>query len=152
MPAHPSLETSEENLWMKLGWHPSAHQMSQFNNLQSLLRDWNARINLTRLVEGDDYWIAQIFDSLWPLRRELADPSKRRRCIDVGTGGGFPGLAIAIAMPGAELTLVDSVKRKTHAVGAMARELGMSSRVHVRNERIEQTHETHLEGTYHSHH
>ena len=58
--------------WGQLGWQPSDQQLGQFIALQQLLRDWNQRVNLTRLVEGDDYWIAQVFDSLWPLAPWLA--------------------------------------------------------------------------------
>ena len=132
--AHPGPE-----LWRLLGWSPDAGQLKQLIELQQLLEDWNSRVNLTRLVEGEDFWIAQVFDSLWPLLPELMSPDTARRCIDVGTGGGFPGLAVAIALPGAELTLVDSVGRKTAAVAAMAQSLGLSDRVQVRTERVERT-------------
>jgi 16S rRNA (guanine527-N7)-methyltransferase len=57
----------------------------------------------------------------------------------VGTGGGFPGLAVAIALPQAQLTLVDSVGRKTQAVEAMAASLGLQERVQLRCERVELT-------------
>ena len=126
-------------LWKLLGWRPDAEQLRQLIELQQLLKDWNSRVNLTRLVEGEDFWIAQVFDSLWPLLPELMSPDTARRCIDVGTGGGFPGLAVAIALPGAELTLVDSVGRKTAAVAAMAKSLGFGDRVLVRTERVERT-------------
>ena len=102
-----------------MAWQPSSDQLQQFTRLQELLRDWNSRVNLTRLVEGEDYWISQIFDSLWPLQPWLGK-SEPLKVIDVGTGGGFPGLAIAIALPQAQLTLVDSVGRKVQAVQAMA--------------------------------
>ncbi|MAR07755.1 MAG: 16S rRNA (guanine(527)-N(7))-methyltransferase RsmG [Cyanobium sp. NAT70] len=128
-----------DDLWQALNWQPSATQKEQLTRLQALLRDWNTRVNLTRLVEGEDYWINQIFDSLWPLQEELQHADQPRRCIDVGTGGGFPGLAIAIALPGAQLTLLDSVGRKTAAVAAMAMALGLSPRVRIRTERIEAT-------------
>lgn len=104
-----------------------------------MLRHWNSRLNLTRLVEGDDYWIGQVFDSLWPLEPWLKNPNAELSVIDVGTGGGFPGLAIAIALPKAQLTLVDSVGRKLEAVGAMAQELGLGERVQLRCERAEKS-------------
>ena len=111
--------------------------------LQQLLRHWNQRVNLTRLVEGDDYWIAQVFDSLWPLQPLLSvgalEAGAAFQVIDVGTGGGFPGLAVAIALPEARLTLVDSVKRKLDAVAAMAEELGIADRLTLRCERVERT-------------
>ncbi|WP_114994674.1 16S rRNA (guanine(527)-N(7))-methyltransferase RsmG [Synechococcus sp. UW179A] len=136
-------------LWSLLGWSPDAGQLRQLIQLQQLLQDWNSRVNLTRLVQGEDFWIAQVLDSLWPLLPELMSPDTPRRCIDVGTGGGFPGLAVAIALPGAELTLVDSVGRKTAAVAAMAKSLGLGDRVLVRTERVERTgHEQSCRGTF----
>ena len=173
-PGHPP----DAGLWQALGWQPQPRQLQQLCQLQQLLRSWNQRLNLTRLVEGDDYWIAQVFDSLWPLVPLLnaqdgapAPPAPDEpaaqtdegateatagsasgavciaapaagsglRIIDVGTGGGFPGLAVAIALPGARITLVDSVQRKLDAVAAMAAELGLADRVLVRSERVERT-------------
>ena len=127
----------ESDFWDALGWQPDANQRNQLNDLQRLLRNWNSRVNLTRLVDGNDYWVNQIFDSLWALAPELSSADRRRECIDVGTGGGFPGLAVAIALPGARLMLVDSVGRKTAAVEAMSRSLGLAERVTVVTERIE---------------
>jgi 16S rRNA (guanine527-N7)-methyltransferase len=127
------------DLWSLLNWQPNEQQLILFRRLQTLLKTWNNRVNLTRLVDGDDFWINQVFDSLWPLQNELNSADRPRRCIDVGTGGGFPGLAIAIALPGAQLVLLDSVSRKTAAVAAMAEALGLSERVEVRTERIETT-------------
>jgi 16S rRNA (guanine527-N7)-methyltransferase len=68
----------------------------------------------------------------------------------VGTGGGFPGLAVAIVLPNAQLTLVDSVGRKTQAVQAMAEALGLGERVELRCERVELTgHQKRCRGHYH---
>ena len=124
-------------LWAALGWQPDAEQLGALEALQQELRQWNARLNLTRLVEGDDYWIAQVFDSLWPWRSLLHSPAAPLQLVDVGTGGGFPGLVLAIALPQARLTLVDSVGRKAAAVQAMAASLGLDQLVVVRCERAE---------------
>jgi 16S rRNA (guanine527-N7)-methyltransferase len=126
-------------LWEQLGWQPSDHQLTLLEALQQQLRHWNSQLNLTRLVEGNDYWIAQVFDSLWPLLPLLQGPEAPLELIDVGTGGGFPGLAAAIALPQARLTLVDSVGRKVEAVRAMAEALGLEQRVQVRCERVERS-------------
>jgi 16S rRNA (guanine527-N7)-methyltransferase len=130
------------DLWQALGWTPSGQQQAQLQLLQQQLRQWNTRVNLTRLVEGEDYWIAQVLDSLWPLLPPIrqgaaAATGEPLRIIDVGTGGGFPGLAVAIALPGARVTLVDSVGRKLEAVRAMAAALGLAERLELRCERIE---------------
>ncbi len=133
----------DPELWRQLGWQPDRTQLDQLRRLQELLRRWNARLNLTRLVEGEDYWIAQVYDSLWPHHELLAGGGELEgrplRLIDVGSGGGFPGLAVAIALPHARLTLVDSVGRKVEAVRAMATDLGLGERVELRAERIERT-------------
>ena len=129
----------EPAYWDALGWQPSQAQRDQLVALQGQLKSWNQKVNLTRLVDGDDFWVGQVFDSLWPLTGELQSPEQPLHWIDVGTGGGFPGLAIAIALPKARVTLLDSVGRKTAAVEAMAKTLGLADRVRVRTERIETT-------------
>jgi 16S rRNA (guanine527-N7)-methyltransferase len=131
-------------LWQALGWTPTPGQVEQLEALQQQLREWNSRLNLTRLVDQEDFWVAQVFDSLWPLLPLLSQASDSAApepltLIDVGTGGGFPGLAAAIALPQARLTLVDSVGRKVEAVRAMADALGLAERVTLRCERIELT-------------
>ena len=128
-----------ELLWQDLGWTPSAGQLAQFGALQEQLRLWNGRLNLTRLVEGEDFWISQLYDSLWRLVGRLNGPPSPLRCVDVGTGGGFPGLAVAIALPQARLTLIDSVGRKVEAVQAMAQALGLAERLSLRCERVERS-------------
>ena len=104
-------------LWQELGWAPSAVQERLFVELQEQLRTWNSRLNLTRLVEGDDYWISQVFDSLWPLVSLLQrSPEEALHLIDVGTGGGFPGLAVAIALPQAVVLMKPSCVASSRAV------------------------------------
>jgi 16S rRNA (guanine527-N7)-methyltransferase len=136
----PGGDAPADAFWQALGWRPNDDQLQRLQALQEQLRHWNRRLNLTRLVEGSDYWVAQIVDSLWPLVPLLVQPATGPlRVIDVGTGGGFPGLAVAIALPHAHLTLVDSVGRKLEAVRAMASNLGLAERVQLRAERVERT-------------
>jgi len=141
MAASPATSEPPPALWQALGWQPEPEQLAQLLALQGALRQGNERVNLTRLVEGDDYWIAQVFDSLWPLlpllQAQRTGNQEPLQIIDVGTGGGFPGLAVAIALPTARLTLVDSVSRKVDAVAAMVAELGLQDRVSLRCDRIE---------------
>ncbi len=125
--------------WKSLGWNPSADQLEKFILLQKLLSSWNSELNLTRLTKGDDYWVGQIFDSLWPFKQELNNSTRSLNCIDVGTGCGFPGLAVAIALPKAKLTLVDSIGKKILALKRIAQDLELNSRIHFINQRIEVT-------------
>ena len=140
---------SNSSFWSRMGWQPSAKQIEQFCILQQLLHDFNTKLNLTRLIEGEDYWIGQVFDSLWPLHKELTTPHQLRHCIDVGTGCGFPGLAVAISLPGANITLLDSTRKKTTALKQIIKELDLTSRVNVLTDRIEITaHESAYRGKF----
>ena len=127
------------SLWNKMQWHPTSKQLKTFIALQALLEDWNKRVNLTRLIDGNDYWIAQILDSLWPLDKDLSDTQTQVNCVDVGSGCGFPGLALAIALPNSKLTLIEAVSRKALILKNIAKELGIQKRVTVLNERAELT-------------
>ena len=132
---HPSKPST--SLWNQMNWQPSARQLQQFIKLQSLLCYWNKQVNLTRLINGNDYWIAQIYDSLWPLKKELKTPGKSLNCIDIGSGCGFPGLAVAIALPKCKVTLVDSLSRKTKILQKISKSLGLCSQIKVCTNRAE---------------
>ena len=131
-------DSTNSEFWKLLGWVPNQKQIEQFKNLQILLSSWNKKVNLTRIIEGEDYWVSQIFDSLWPLKNELHNPLIKRNCIDIGTGCGFPGLAIAIALPKTNMTLVDASNKKTNILEAISKELNLSSRIQIKNQRAEE--------------
>ena len=124
-------------IWNEIKWEPTEKQLGQFIQFQELLREWNKRTNLTRLVDGDDYWIAQVCDSLLPLQEELQYPKLSHKYIDVGSGCGFPGIAIAIALPNSSITLLDSSSKKTTFLKEVSKEIGLSSRITVVTERAE---------------
>ncbi len=133
------LKDNSFDLWEKLSWIPSKTQLDQMIALQKLISEWNKKVNLTRLIKNEDYWIGQIYDSLWPFKKELNNPGEDNQFIDIGTGCGFPGLALAIALPNTKLTLVDSSSRKTKVIKLITNELGLSPQVSIRNERAEAT-------------
>tara|TARA_Y100001968_G_scaffold331147_1_gene384878 strand:+ start:37 stop:783 length:747 start_codon:yes stop_codon:yes gene_type:complete len=129
----------QPSIWEELKWHPSKEQLEQFKKLQYLLSELNEKLNLTRLIEGDDYWVTQVFDSIWPLTKELNQPNIKYNLVDVGSGCGFPGLAIAIALPQAQVTLIEATNKKKAALEFITNELGLTTRVKVRHERVEIT-------------
>ncbi|MGH2381236.1 MAG: 16S rRNA (guanine(527)-N(7))-methyltransferase RsmG [Candidatus Limnocylindria bacterium] len=94
-------------------------------NFVRLLLDANARMNLTRIVEPDAVARLHLLDSLSavPLLDELA-PS---RALDLGSGGGVPGMVLALARPDVTWTLVDSVRRKADALRGFATALGLAN-------------------------
>ncbi len=124
-------------IWNELNWEPSEKQLAQFIHLQELLKEWNKKTNLTRLVDGDDFWTSQVCDSLLPLHEELQYPELSQKYIDIGSGCGFPGIAIAIAMPNSHITLLDSSSKKTTFLKEVTKEIGLNSRITVVTERAE---------------
>ena len=124
-------------MWNEIKWEPTQKQIDQFIKFQELLREWNKKTNLTRLVDGDDFWIAQVYDSLLPLKEELKYPNISQKYIDVGSGCGFPGIAIAIAMPNSNITLLDSSNKKTTFLKEVSKGIGLNSRLTVVTDRAE---------------
>ena len=139
MAQQSNFEKEGNHIWEHLNWNPSNQQLEQFEQLQCLLREWNKQVNLTRLIEGNDFWVSQVLDSLWPFKNNLNKQNTPLEIIDVGTGCGLPGLVLAIAIPNSSITLVDSIYKKTTAVKEIAGKLNLISRVDVRTERIELT-------------
>lgn len=89
-----------------------------------LLLDANARINLTRVVEPDAVARLHLLDSLAALP---LIPGSAGRTLDLGSGGGVPGIVLAIARPGVRWTLVDSVGRKAEALRSFVAALGLTN-------------------------
>lgn len=90
-----------------------------------VLWQWNERLNLTRHTTYDRFAARDVLDSLMLANRL----EHRQRVLDVGTGGGVPGLVLAIVRPDLRLTLIDSVAKKVRAVEAMARSLELPVQV-----------------------
>lgn len=98
-------------------------QLNAFETYASLLREWNERVNLTSIVEPAQIATKHFLDSLTAIavRRWRGD----ERVIDVGTGAGFPGIPLAIAMRDARVALVESVAKKVRFIEEVTRALGL---------------------------
>lgn len=99
-----------------------------------LLLEANARLNLTRVVEPDALARVHLLDSLAAL--PLIDALAPRRALDLGSGGGVPGIVLALARPEVQWTLVDSVHKKADAMRSFVEALGLPN-VEVIAERAE---------------
>ena len=100
----------------------------------ALLLDANARINLTRVVEPDAIARLHLLDALSAL--PLIDRLEPSRALDLGSGGGVPGIVLALARPGVAWVLVDSVRKKADMLAAFVDALGLGA-VTVRSQRAE---------------
>ena len=103
----------------------SEDTLGQLGRLGALVRSWNERLNLISRKDAENLEERHLLHSL--LMTKVLRPAKDAKFADIGTGGGFPGLALAIVYPECEFTLVDSVVKKITAVEAMVKELGLSN-------------------------
>jgi len=100
-----------------------------------LLLAWNTAINLTAITDPASIARLHVIDSLTALPLLLDGP--HATIVDLGSGGGFPGLALAAALPATDVLLVDSVAKKTAFLEAAVRATGLADRVVVANRRAE---------------
>ncbi|MDJ0636276.1 MAG: 16S rRNA (guanine(527)-N(7))-methyltransferase RsmG [Xenococcaceae cyanobacterium MO_188.B29] len=96
-----------------LSWQPSEQQQQQFQELYQQILLGNRQLNLTRITSPLDFWEKHLWDSLTGMiGLAKIDLKKSLQVIDIGTGGGFPGLPMAIAFPQWTITLLDSTHKK----------------------------------------
>jgi len=112
-------------------------EIIMFQELQIKIKELNNKTNLTRLINGDDYWVSQVFDSIWPFKTFQKINFDNKKFLDIGSGCGFPGLAYAITHPTSEIYLVDSSKKKTDALKTLIKEINFKNNIHVINDRVE---------------
>ena len=112
-------------------------EMFLFKELQIKIKELNSKTNLTRLIDGDDYWISQVFDSIWPFKMLQNINFDNKNYLDIGSGCGFPGFAYAITHPNSEIYLIDSSKKKTDALKVLINQINFNNNLHVINDRIE---------------
>ena len=112
-----------------LGLSLSPGQQQLLLDYLALLGKWNRVYNLTAVRDGEDMLTHHLLDSLAvvaPLRRALSDiQTAPPRVLDVGSGGGLPGVVIAIACPEVAVTCVDTVAKKAAFIQQAAAELGL---------------------------
>lgn len=107
----------------ELGWVAERGQIAQLLSLAEMLASWAKRINLTG-HRGQAEIVSRLLLEAVGL---LAAAPAFESLVDLGSGAGFPGLPVAILLPGVQVTLVDSRKRRHHFQKAAIRELGLEN-------------------------
>lgn len=109
-------------------------QISQFKHLEHLYKDWNLKINVVSRKDIDELYLRHILHSLGIAKVvQFKDGSK---ILDVGTGGGFPGIPLAILFPNCNFHLVDSIAKKIRVVNEVVEGLGLTN-VTTSHDRVE---------------
>lgn len=116
----------------------TSEQKDQFAELEILYKDWNEKINVISRKDTESLYEKHILHSLGIAKvMEFADNTK---VLDIGTGGGFPGIPLAILFPNAQFTLVDSIGKKITVVKGVAESLGLKNVTahHMRAEQLKE--------------
>ncbi len=106
-----------------LGVQLTDKQVEQFITYFELLVKWNEVMNLTAITEYDEVMKKHFVDSASLIK--AYDVSKKVSVIDVGTGAGFPGLALKIAFPNLQVTLLDSLNKRIQFLNEVIQTLGL---------------------------
>ena len=132
------------DIWEEtLNWKPSAQQQMQFQRLYELILEGNHQLNLTRILDPEDFWEKHLWDSLRGIRFLISQEEEREegvdnkknqtnqtnKIIDLGTGAGFPGLPVGISVYKCTINLVDSTKKKINFIDNILPKLNLN---HVR--------------------
>lgn len=129
-----------------IGVSLDAATIAQLGDYLARLLAMNELMNLTAIKDPVEVWNKHVLDSL-TLVPILAELGAGARVVDVGSGGGLPGLPLAIARPDLHVTLVESTQKKATFLIAVARALGLTN-VSVRAERAEQIGKGDLRGAF----
>jgi 16S rRNA (guanine527-N7)-methyltransferase len=103
----------------------SEKQQAQFKALYDLYVYWNARINVISRKDIDNFYLHHVLHSLGIAK--VIQFRSGTDIMDVGTGGGFPGIPLAILFPDAQFFLVDSIGKKIRVVNEVVQELGLEN-------------------------
>ncbi|ARV06467.1 16S rRNA (guanine(527)-N(7))-methyltransferase RsmG [Polaribacter sp. SA4-10] len=114
-------------------------QLAQFSKLQELYQDWNLKINVVSRKDIDELYLRHVLHSLGIAKIIQFKPGSR--VMDVGTGGGFPGIPLAILFPETQFHLVDSIGKKIKVVNEVVAGLGLEN-VKTTHGRVEDVNET----------
>lgn len=103
----------------------SSLQKDQFSRLKALYEEWNSQINVISRKDLDEFYIRHVLHSLAIAKVVSFEP--QTKILDVGTGGGFPSIPLAILFPEISILAVDSIGKKIKVVNAISESLGLQN-------------------------
>ena len=115
-------------------------QIQQFEALEGLYKDWNAKINVVSRKDIDELYLRHVLHSL--AIAKVIQFKDNSSILDVGTGGGFPGVPLAIMFPNCQFHMVDSINKKLKVINAVSEALELTN-VKTTHSRVEA-----IDGTY----
>jgi 16S rRNA (guanine527-N7)-methyltransferase len=98
---------------------------SKFAAYRDLLKEWNQKINITSIEDDEEIYVKHFLDSILLLNNE--NFSEKKKIIDVGTGGGFPGFPLKIVNGNYEVTLLDSLRKRIDFLEEVAKKLQLEN-------------------------
>lgn len=99
--------------------------VDKFQKYMDLILEWNEKVNLTAITEKEEFVKKHYIDSL--LCYNFKEMEKSNMVIDVGTGGGFPGIPLALVFPEKQFVLMDSLKKRLNIIDDLALQLNISN-------------------------
>ena len=111
-------------------------QIKSFEKLADVYKDWNTKINVVSRKDVDEIYLRHVLHSL--AIGKFIQFKSGSKIIDVGTGGGFPGIPLAILFPEVQFTLVDSIAKKIKVVNEVVSALSLTNVTSI-NDRVEKT-------------
>lgn len=116
-------------------------QIDKFTKLEALYQDWNLKINVVSRKDIDELYLRHVLHSLAIAKLITFKPGTK--IMDVGTGGGFPGIPLAILFPECQFHLVDSIAKKLKVVNEVVEGLGLTNikTSHCRVEEVKDTYD-----------
>lgn len=113
----------------------TSHQLDQFTAMQALYKDWNLKINVVSRKDIEELYLRHVLHSLGIAK--VQEFNAGSNILDVGTGGGFPGIPLAILFPESQFHLVDSIGKKIKVVDEVSEGLELKN-VKTTNSRVEE--------------
>lgn len=101
------------------------HQIAQFSKLENLYQEWNEKINVISRKDMESLYEKHILHSLGIAK--VMEFAPQTKVLDIGTGGGFPGIPLAILFPEVDFTLVDSIGKKITVVKEVSEGIGLKN-------------------------